>query len=309
MRKILHISNGSSLTSRLEELEIEDPILSWEEMLSEGPTEYQIETRQFYGLRKNYLSKTYDIEIDLKAYFNEINKLNNPEQYDHIVLWFQYDLFCHINMLAVISFLEQRKIKKPIYLVCSGRVKGEKSLKGLSELSNNQLKQHYENKVLLTQEDIELAKTLWGIYCGNDHNLFKHYIVKESSFKYLGNCLKAHIMRFPDSKNGLGTLEKNILKLLKQNEIKSQHHLLGYALNYQGYYGYTDIQFERVIKNLMPFIEETKNGLILNDIGQQVLDDKINALNYTKNNVRYGGVNRTDFNFDEVQNKLINANL
>ena len=31
-------------------------------------------------------------------------------------------------------------------------------------------------------------------------------------------------------------------------EIKSLHHLLGYALNYQGYYGFGDLQLKRLIK-------------------------------------------------------------
>lgn len=304
MGKILHISNGGSLTKYLRALEFEDPILSWEEMLCEGPTDFLIETRDFYEIRKTFLNETYDIEIDLKAYFKEINKLNDPDQYDHIVLWFEYDLFCHINLLAVINLLCQRNIEKPLYLVCSGRVKGEKDLKGLSELSKSQLLQHYENKVLLTQDDIELAKTLWGIYCGKDHNLFKPYIVQQSSFEYLGSCLKAHLMRFPDAETGLGTLEENILKLIVNHKITSKNHLVGYAINYQGYYGYGDLQYERVIRNLEPFIEETEDRLVLNGVGRLVLEGKENASKYFLNKVTYGGVRRSDFVFDKTENKL-----
>jgi hypothetical protein len=304
MEKVLHITNGGSLTKYLRELGIKDPILSWEEMLCEGPADFFIETREFYKKRKFFLSNTYDIEIDLKAYFNEINKLNNPEQYDHIVLWFEYDLFCHINMLAVINLLQQRNISNPIYLVCSGRVEGESNLKGLAELSKSQLLEHYKNKIQLKKDDIDLAKTLWGIYCGQDHNQFKPYIVQQSSFEYLGSCLKAHLVRFPDSVNGLGTIETNVLKLLGEFKIESKHHLVGYALNYQGYYGYGDLQYERVIGNLEPFMVETKDRLVLNDIGQMVLDGKENANKYITNTVVYGGVKRADFVFDKKENKL-----
>lgn len=307
MQKPLHISNGGTLTKRLRDLEIEDPILSWEEMLCEGPTTYNIETRKLFKLRRDYLADKYDIEIDLKAYNHEINKLSNPEKYTEIVLWFEYDLFCHINMLAVINLLEQRHIKKPLYLVCSGRIKGEADLKALSELSNGQLQKHYKNKISLSREDIEIAKTLWGIYCGNDHNLFKPYIIKKSAFEYMGNCLKAHLMRFPDSKTGLGTLEHNILRILEKYDVNSKHHLLGYALNYQGYYGYGDLQFERVFNNLEPFIDENDKGVQLNALGQEVLYGNTNAMLYTKNNVAYGGVLRSDFYFDKTANKLINS--
>jgi len=305
MERTLHISNGESLTHRLKEFESEDPILSWEEMLCEGPTTHQIKTREFFKLRKKFLAETYDIEIDFRAYRNEIIKLDDVEHYTKIVLWFEYDLFCHINMLAVINLLEQRQIKKPLYLVCSGRIKGEKELKGLSELSKGQLLSHYNNRVLLQQDDIELAKTLWGIYCGHDHNLFKSFIVKKSSFEYLGNCLKAHLVRFPDSKTGLGTLEHNVLKLLQKHEIKSRHHLIGYALNYQGYYGYGELQYERVISNLEPFIEDFENGIKLNNLGEKVLKGDINASGYINNSIVYGGLKRSDFCFDQKENKLI----
>ncbi len=157
---------------------------------------------------------------------------------------------------------------------------------------------------MLTEEDIEWAKTLWGIYCGRDHNLFKPYIVQKSSFEYLGNCLKAHLVRFPDPVKGLGTIETNVLQLLTKFKIKSKHHLLGYALNYQGYYGYGDLQYERVIGNLEPFIEETEEGLFLNGVGQMVLEGKQNANKYIRNTVIFGGAKRSDFVFDTSENKL-----
>lgn len=302
---MLHISNGGSLTKRLKELDFSGEILTWQEMLCEGPTIYEIETDEFFELRKEYLAKTYDIEVDRDAYEHEINKLNNPDQYSEIILWFEYDLFCHINMLAVITLLYQRRIELPLYLVCSGRIHGEADLKGLSELTTNQLLKHYENKVLLTQDDKDLAKTLWSIYCGKDHNLFKPFIVKPSSFDYLSSCLKAHLTRFPDSKTGLGILEKNILEIVRDYNIKSRHHLLGYALNYQGYYGYADIQFERIINNLSIFFDETKDKITLNRDGYEALLGINNVSKAVNNNIIYGGVNRLDFQFCQQYNKLV----
>lgn len=116
-------------------------------------------------------------------------------------------------------------------------------------------------------------------------------------------------MRFPDSKTGLGTLEQNVLMILKNFEIKSKKHLMGYALNYQGYYGYKDLQFERVFNNLNPFFEDTDSGLNLNDMGRKVLDGELNSLKIIDNSIRYGGIHRTDFFFDKSLNKLIKSNV
>ncbi len=304
-KQILHITNGSSLTSFLNELDIEGTFLTWEEMLCEGSTVAGIDSEAFYNCRKTFLNNVYNIEIDEAEYKKQLNKLNYPEQYSEIVLWFEYDLFCHINMIAIISLIHQREIELPLYLVCSGRIEGEKSLKGLAELTPEQLLSHYENKVKLNDDDIDLAIVLWRTYCGRDHNILKPYIVKHSSFPYISNCLKAHLKRFPDSKNGLNTLERNILEIVRTSDIKSRHHLLGYALNYQGYYGYGDLQFERIIKNLSIFFDETKDSLTLNRKGHEALINQQNYASELNNNIDYGGVNRLDFQFNMEENKLI----
>ncbi len=304
-KEILHITNGSSLTNYLKELDLDGVFLTWQEMLCEGPTVAGIDSEDFLNCRKTFLKDSYNIEIDEKEYREELNKLNNPEQYSKIILWFEYDLFCHINMIAVISLLHQREINLPLYLVCSGRVEDEKNLKGLPELSPEQLLKHYENKIELNDSDIDLAIALWRTYCGKDHNIFKPYIVTPSSFEYMGSCLKAHIERFPNSKNGLNTLEENILKIVKDNEIKSKHHLLGYALNYQGYYGFGDIQFERIINKLSIFFDEADDALTLNRKGHEALINQHNFASELNNDIDYGGVNRLDFQFNIEENKLI----
>lgn len=304
-KEILHITNGSSLTNYLKELDVEGVFLTWEEMLCEGPTVAGIDSDDFFNCRKQFLNDAYDIEIDEEEYRTQLNKLNNHEKYSEIVLWFEYDLFCHINMIAVISLLHQREIEIPLYLVCSGRVEGEKNLMGLAELNSDQLLNHYKNKVKLKNDDIDLAIALWRTYCGRDHNIFKPYIIKHSSFTYMSNCLKAHLKRFPDSKNGLNTLEKNILEIVRTSDIKSRHHLLGYALNYQGYYGFGDIQFERIINKLSIFFDEEEESITLNRKGHEALINQHNFASELNNDIDYGGVNRLDFQFNVEENKLI----
>ncbi|WP_296386529.1 DUF1835 domain-containing protein [Winogradskyella sp.] len=304
-KNILHITNGNSLTDYLRELDFTDDILTWQEMLCEGPIIPAIDSDAFFELRANFLKSSYDIEVDTVELQNELSKLDNTQSYTEINLWFEYDLFCHINLIGVINLLHQKEIDKPLFLICSGRVEGEKNLKGLSELSPEQLQFHYDNKVLLTQEDIDLTIALWRTYCGTDHNILKPYIVTNSSFKYMSNCLKAHLKRFPHQKSGLNVLEDNILRLLRDNSIKSKHHLLGYSLNYQGYYGFGDTQLQRIIEKLSIFFDETENGIKLNRKGHEALLRQHNFASEINNSMVYGGVQRLEFQFSVEQNKLI----
>lgn len=301
----LHITNGTNLTVYLRELNFTEEIFTWQEMLCEGPTIPAIDSKQFFKIRAKFLKKIYDIDININDLRHELAKLDDVENYSEINLWFDYNLFCHINLLGVINLLHQKEIDKPLYLICSGRVKGEKNLKGLTELKPEQLKDQYKNKILLTEKDIELAIALWRTYCGKDHNILKPYIVTESSFKYMSNCLKAHLKRFPHQQSGLGTLEAHILNLIKENNVKSENHLLGYCLNYQGYYGYNDIQLKRKIIELALFFDKSENYLVLNRKGHEALLKQRNFALEVNNNMDYGGVNRLAYQFSEEQNKLI----
>ncbi|WP_159023409.1 DUF1835 domain-containing protein [Formosa sp. L2A11] len=305
--KTLHITNGGALTNYLKELEMHGDILTWHEMLCEGPTIEHINSDEFIEIRRQFLHDFYDIEADIIKLKQDLEVLDNIENYTEIILWFEYDLFCHINLIGVINLLLQKKIKLPMFLVCSGRIHGIKELKGLAELSSSQLTDHYEARVRLTAEDKDLARTLWQLYNGKDHNLLKPYIVKHSSFDYLSNCLKAHLQRFPNSENGLSELELNILKIVNCREIHSRNHLMGYALNYQGFYGYGDLQFERLIDRLAVFFNETTQSLTLNEDGNKALNYKANYEALIRDKMVYGGVNKKDFNFDIKLNKLIQA--
>ena len=301
----LHITNGSVLTKYLRELNIKGTMLTWEDMLCEGPTCELVYSEEFLELRKTFFSDFYDVDLEIPQILEELDKLNHPENYSEIILWFEYDLFCHINMIAVLALIHQKKIQRPLYLVCSGKVPRSKNLKGLSELNSGQLLKLYRDKIKLKPEDLDLALTIWNIYCGKDHNLLKPLIVEHSSFEYLSNCLKAHLERFPETTNGLNVLERNILEMIRDNTIKSEHHLLGYALNYQGYYGYSDLQISRIIEKLSIFFHRNENSIILNRKGHEAILGHHNFASELDNKMVFGGVHKFDFQFNKKLNKLV----
>ncbi len=270
--KILHILNGDSLVERLETIEIHDDQLVWREMLCEGKTVFDLKSDAFKNERIAYLQQFNATEETYTESFLTPLLTTDYTKYASIVLWFEYDLFCHINMIAALSFLKQLHISTPIYLVCSGWIDGETNLKGLGELTDLQLEEHYKNKIELTKEDLRLADELWRLYCTNDHTIFKRYIMVKSSFPYLSNCINAHLKRFPSVESGLNVLETHILKIIHKEEIKNTRQLTGYILQYQGYYGFGDLQIQNIITKLASFFETKKERLILNRQGLLAMD-------------------------------------
>ena len=245
MKSLLHISNGDSFTSRLQELPLEGDIITWREMLCEGQTLSTVGSESFWKTRFDFLSKNYRVS---KSWFvektlKEYRSLCNHKQQDQIVLWFEYDLFCQINMLAVISWLKTHRRHAEIYLVCSGKEDGSDKLYGLGELSDEQLLVLYDKKRLLSQDDIEYADYVLQLYCSdNPIRLENLKDFGDYQFEYLSEALKAHLRRFPTIKTGLNELETNVLQIAAQETPTDKKALLGSILRSQGIYGYGDTQ-------------------------------------------------------------------
>lgn len=306
-KETLHIANGDDIFDRLKILEIPGEVLIWREMLCEGPTTQDIASPEFKEMRQKFLEKTYHISATEyeTEFISELLKLKTLNLYDEIILWFEFDLFSHINMLAAISHIVERQDQVPIYLVCSGWVRGENELLPLSELNQKQFQDHYQRKMLLTLEDLETASLIWEIYCSSNPLRIKAEIKKTSNFQYLSSSLRAHIERFPSVKTGLNTLETNVLKLIDQHDIKSLNHLLGYALGYQGYYGYIDAQMERVIEKVTPFFTQTKEGITLNRKGVQALTQSKNFYQELREVEYFGGSKKYEHLYDPVSHTVL----
>ena len=129
---ILHITNGDSTTNCLKKLKFSGDFITWRKMLCEGKTTSDIGSESFWKNRFEFFKSTYKvskqqfIDYTLKEYRN----LCKEKEQDEIILWFDHDLSCQINMLAVISWLKRYRKGYQISLVCSGkqpaRVKAEK---------------------------------------------------------------------------------------------------------------------------------------------------------------------------------------
>lgn len=304
--RTLHIINGDSVLTSLIHLNLNGKKFVWREMLCEGPTEIHLNTLSFKEVRKEFLSRYYHIPPkDYEDKFISQFSILEDNQFSEVNLWFEYDLFCHINMLAAIQLLSDFEFDLPIYLICSGRVKGENKLKGLAELTTEEFKQEYENRVLLTKDDIELALHIWTLYNEKNPKKIVPLLSKDSNFKYLSSCLRAHLERFPNAITGLNVLEENLLNLINNYHITSAHQWLGYSLQYQGYYGYGDLQMQKLIDKLSTFTVHTKDRLILNDKGMSIINNKENFYREMKDTMVFGGAYKYDFLYNKDSHKLL----
>jgi hypothetical protein len=260
-------------------------------MLCEGKTVTNVGSEAFWKTRFDFLHKNYNVS---KSWFvektlKEYRSLCNHKQEEEIILWFEYDLFCQINMLAVISWLKTHRRHVQISLVCSGKEDDTNRLYALNDLSDEQIKKLFKKRVELSQDDIEFADYVWQLYCSDNPIRLEHLTdFDQYQFKYLGEALKTHLKRFPTIKNGLNEIENRVLHVAAEDKPKSRKELLGSLLTDQGWYGFGDSQYERILKNLRPLFHSF-NPVRLSKKGREILENQNNFYAEIRDNEAYLG--------------------
>tara|TARA_R110001632_G_scaffold55094_2_gene134909 strand:- start:13197 stop:14141 length:945 start_codon:yes stop_codon:yes gene_type:complete len=306
---ILHITNGDSTTNYLKSLQIKGEYITWREMLCEGKTSIDVGSETFWKTRFEFLKSSYKItkktfiDYTLKEYRNLCQKKNQQE----IVLWFEHDLFCQINMIALLSWLKKYRSGEKISLVCSGDVIGSEKRLGLSQLNKEQINTHYQNRVELTQDDIEYADYIWQLYCSDSPLRLEtvYNFNPMSPFVYLTDAIAMHLKRFPSIENGLNSVENYIIQTANASHPTSKNDLVSTLLKNQEVYGFGDLQYLQKIDRLKTLFTSF-NPVKLSRKGKKVLDNQLNLYRDLRDESAYlGGVRQYSYLYHNASNKLL----
>lgn len=306
--KQLHITNGDCTTQLLQKTKIEGDIVTWREMLCEGKTNSDVGSESFWKSRFDFFSKNYSIT---KKHFidntlKEFRNLCQHKSQQEIVLWFEYDLFCQINMIAVISWLKKHKPNATISLVCPENKKDSSILLAISDLNKKQLLSSYNERTELTVDDIEYADYIWQLYCAESPLQLQNITSPASTaFTFIHEAIETHLKRFPTIKNGLNDIENTILTTVTEKEFSSKKELTAQLLKNQRFYGFGDIQFEHKLNRLKGLFKSFTPTL-LNDLGYDVQQKQQNYYHSIKSDQSYlGGTLKYKYLYNEIDGKLL----
>lgn len=276
MTKSLHILNGDSTAKIFAKSSISGNVLVWREMLCEGIIQNEIGSDEFWKSRYAFFENEFDVKK--LEYFDktikEIIKLDDLSNYNEIVLWFEYDLFCQVNLLAACTYL-LRSFRKDInyYLVCTGKEKGKAQLQSLSNYSSKAFKPLYENKLKITKNNLLFAETCWNLYTENDKEKLKTFNFNKSpKFTYLQQAINQHLKRLPN-KNGLNQIENKILKIINSG-LTDKNQIVKKLLVWQQketVYGFGDTQYFWFLKKLKTYYTNKNDVILLNKKGKELV--------------------------------------
>jgi hypothetical protein len=183
-----------------------------------------------------------------------------------------------------------------ITLACSGDQKKTGEFFGLCELSDAEILDLYENRVELTQDDIEFADYVWQLYCSDNPIRLENVSgFDEYRFEYLESAIELHLKRFPTIKNGLNDIENKIIAVASKEKLESESNFISSMLRNQGSYGFGDSQFQRMLQILRPLFKSYK-PVRLNSKGLKIFNFETSFYPELRDNETYlGGALKYNF--------------
>jgi len=274
MANTLHIVNGDSTAEILKKTSLSGDIIVWREMLCEGPICKDFGSDEFWKMRYTYFES--ELGVSKLEYFGktikEIVQLEDLSKYNKVVLWFEFDLFCQVNLMALCSYLLESFRKVVSYkLVCTGWVKGEERLLSLSDFNLNEFEGLYENSIEITKNNLEFADTCWKLFSENNIEKLQafNFNKQRTKFLYFQKAIDQHLLRFPDE-NGLNQIQYKILEIIETKPF-TENEIVRNLLIWQDedtVYGFGDLQYFQYLKKMNKYYTISDSKYFLNKKGK-----------------------------------------
>lgn len=246
---IYNILNGDALAYSFPEAKIEGDIIVVREGLIDGNLSGN-SLQEFWQARATYMGLTEEeYQSNVASEFKKI--LNAPED-SEFNLWFEYDLFCQVNMWFVMSVINSLPIRKKVFAVYASHL--DKTSKqfwnGFGPANSEELRVCYAKRIYLSEADMRLGRDLWKAYKNSDlEELITLSKNQSSSFPYLQEVVKAHVDRFP--KDGTKGRPERVIEDITKNVSTDFHKVFKEFWSRESIYGFGDTQLKSLYDKVM----------------------------------------------------------
>src|SRR6185295_3947472 len=313
---MLHIHNGESTAGTLREFGFAGDHFAFKEVLMCGPTPAGLSQDDWFAVRAKFLADEYepeleDAERDLRK---QEHILDCIAEHDEVILWFEHDLFCQINLVYLLDRLSQRPSGATrLGLICIGEYPGIDDFRGLGQLTGEQLASLFDTRHEVSALELSTAARAWAAYCSSDpQDLARSLSENTSAMPFLKQALRLHLARFPSVVNGLGRISQRALELISNGATNFKSLFPNFA-NAEPGYGLGDAQLWSEIRYLSSGREPLitiggiddmsqaaesnrfhKASFELTDTGRQVLSCERDAIEINGVDQWLGGVHLID---------------
>jgi Domain of unknown function (DUF1835) len=207
----LNITNGDSAASTLSEAGVEGKIISWRDVLHEGPVDSSLSLEELSKGRARFISEQgWDDFAHVSGDFAERDRvIRHLDYFDEVVLWFEDDLYDQLQLIQLLDFFGRgaARGKTLSVIVVDGYI---------PPLSTDEIKRLDKVRQRVTAEQLELAKRAWRAFGSEDPTSISRLLEESTTpLKYLAPALRRHLEEFPSTDNGLSRSEREALSAIQ----------------------------------------------------------------------------------------------
>jgi hypothetical protein len=329
---MLNIHNGDSTATTAHQGAIPGAHFAFREALIGGPAPANLSEPEWRKLRAAHLSAAYggsweEAERDLER---QHAALASFYLHDEVVLWFEHDLFCQLNLIYVLDWFASRDLgKTKLSLICIDNFPDKQNFHGLGELNATELASLFDTRHEVTTRELETASSAWAAYRSPQPTDLETFLQDDTSaMPFLAPALHSHLARFPSTTNGLGRIEQRGLALVNDG-LKRFTELFPRFVQEEPVYGLGDFQLYLALRQLscartpllrgghgpkaeMDSTTIKQSAFEITDKGKAVLDGDSDFVHLNGIDMWLGGVHLTNKNFwrwDVEQEKILAAEI
>jgi hypothetical protein len=238
---IYHVLPGDAQVNEFQQSRVKGEMLVCREALIEGDVSGE-SLDEFLVNRAAFMNAVNDEDLALynanvASQFRTIAKLTDG---DEVNLWFEYELFCYVNMWFCIDLISRTGAVAfrvaPVYLTETDR------WDGFGGATPQDMQKCFDTRIKLTREDIALGAALWQAFRTNDNEALSQLSEHVSpAFPYLKEVCKAAIERHETP--------SALVRELRSEGMTELREIFPEFRRRAGVYGFGDTQVKRLMEN------------------------------------------------------------
>ncbi len=239
---IYHVLPGDSIVEEFSRTGIEGETVICRECLIVGDVDADI-LPDLWDQRARFILSEYgeDEIVYHETVADELSRLVDLGETDEVNLWFEYELFCSVNMWFCLWLL--RETGAAVFRVEPAVLKDEERWEGFGYLGFAELQKCYEQRSKFTTREIELGAELWNAFRKNDHEkLIELSKADQDCFPYLAEVCEAAIER--------DTRPAEIIAEIQFEGKTDLDEVFPEFKRRAGVYGFGDLQVSRLLDQL-----------------------------------------------------------
>lgn len=304
---MLHIRPGDDILPKLKEAGLPGEFIRWADALCQGPTPAGLPQEGWRTLRARFAAENGYLPFDKALPFlaEQDQNLERFREHDRVLLWFEHDLFCQINLIYLLDWFSRQKLgKTKLFLICIG--------KHLGHLSGEELTRLFGTEHEVTAAELDLARRAWSAFCSPDPTGIERLLRDGTApLPFLHDALLRHLQEFPSRKNGLNLTEQWALEVIASGENRPDR-IFRKVNRREKVFWMTDLIFYAALKRLTagpsPLLT-TERMFEITGSGRAVLAGDTDSIGLNGIDRRLGGVHlhgsKSAWRWDQDHQRLI----